>query len=105
MSVIEEKINNLAKSKFRSSFHLRKYMRTSNHIERLNTELKRRSKVIGIFPNADSLNRLMGAVLMERNESFKEKKRLFYKPTYNEFESHVGALRARAKEQQQLMAA
>ena len=85
--------------------HLRKYMRTSNHIERLNTELKRRSKVIGIFPNTDSLNRLMGAVLMERNESFKEKKRLFYKPTYNEFESHVGALRARAKEQQQLMAA
>ena len=85
--------------------HLRKYMRTSNHIERLNTELKRRSRVIGIFPNTDSLNRLMGAVLMERNESFKEKKRLFYKPTYNEFESHVGALRARAKEQQQLMAA
>ena len=31
--------------------YLRKYFRTSNHIERLNRELKRRSKVIGVFPN------------------------------------------------------
>ena len=42
--------------------------RASNQIERLNKELKRRSKVIGIFPNEDSLVRLMGAVLMERND-------------------------------------
>ena len=45
--------------------HLRRYFRTSNHIERLNKELKRQSKVIGIFPNEASLLRLMGAVLME----------------------------------------
>ena len=33
----------------------RKYFRTSNHIERLNRELKRWSNVIGIFPDEDSL--------------------------------------------------
>jgi len=48
--------------------YLHKYLRTSNQIERLNKELKRRSKVIGVFPNEDSLMRLMGAVLLERNE-------------------------------------
>jgi transposase-like protein len=50
--------------------YLRKYYRTSNHIERLNKELKRRSKVIGIFPNEDSIMRIMGAVLIEMNEQF-----------------------------------
>ena len=48
--------------------HLRRYFRTSNHIERLNKELKRRSRVIGIFPNLTSLLRLMGSVLIERND-------------------------------------
>lgn len=48
--------------------YLHKYVRTSNQIERLNKELKRRSNVIGIFPTEESLLRLMGAVLMERNE-------------------------------------
>ena len=38
---------------------LRKYFRTSNHIERVNRELKRRSNVIGIFPKEDSLLRLI----------------------------------------------
>ena len=46
--------------------YLRKYFRTSNHIERLNKELKRRSSVIGIFPNGSSLLRLMGSVLLRR---------------------------------------
>ena len=49
-------------------YGLRKYYRTSNHIERLNKELKRRSKAIGIFPNEASLMRIMGSVLIERNE-------------------------------------
>ena len=48
---------------------LRRYYRTSNHIERLNKELKRRSKVIGIFPNEDSVLRLMGSVLIERHDA------------------------------------
>ena len=48
---------------------LRRYYRTSNHIERLNKELQRRSKAIGIFPNEDSLLRLMGSVLIELNDA------------------------------------
>lgn len=51
------------------SKHLRRFFRTSNHIERLNKELKRRSNIIGVFTNVDSVIRLMGAVLMERNDS------------------------------------
>ena len=62
---------------------LRKYFRTSNHIERLNKELKRRSKVIGVFPNCESLIRLMGAVLQERDEKIQSDSRpMFTNKTY-----------------------
>jgi len=43
----------------------RKRLRTSNGIERLNEELRRRERVIRIFPNETSMIRLMGSVLME----------------------------------------
>ena len=56
---------------------MRKYFRTSNHIERLNRELKRRSNVIGVFPNEQSLLRLMGSVLIERNELIQTYKAIF----------------------------
>lgn len=49
--------------------YLYKHFRTSNQIECLNKEFKRRSKVIGVLPNEESLMRLMGAVLLERNEA------------------------------------
>ena len=61
---------------------LRKYFRTSNHIERLNKELKRRSNVIGIFPNEGSLLRLIGAVLIERNEVIQLQPVAFSRKTY-----------------------
>lgn len=62
---------------FELPVHLRRYYRTSNHIERLNKELKRRSRVIGIFPNSESLLRLMGSVLMEYNETLQNTKAVF----------------------------
>ena len=58
---------------------MRKYFRTSNHIERLNRELKRRSNVIGVFSNEQSLLRLMGSVLIERNEILQTGKAVFSK--------------------------
>ena len=86
---------------------LRKFFRTSNHIERLNKELKRRSKVIGIFPNEASLLRLMGAVLEERNEVIQNGKAIFSETTYNSLlKSTVPAkLVLAAQEQQRLLAA
>lgn len=47
---------------------LRRSLRTSNALERLNEELKRRSHVIRIFPNAPSLLRLMGTVTMDYSD-------------------------------------
>lgn len=44
--------------------YLHKFFRTFNQIERLNKELKRCSKVIGIFPNETSLMRLVRKVLI-----------------------------------------
>lgn len=63
--------------------YLRKYLRTSNPIERVNKELKRRSNVIGIFPNDDSIIRLMGAVLLEYNDEISKTRRIFREETYN----------------------
>lgn len=51
-----------------SPISIRRRVRTSNYLGRLNKEIKRRSKVIGIFPNVSSAIRLMGAFLMEENE-------------------------------------
>lgn len=43
----------------------RRRLHSTNLMERLMEELKRRTRVVGIFPDGDSLNRLAGAVLME----------------------------------------
>lgn len=53
---------------------IRRFLRTNNHLERLNGELKRRSTAIRIFPNTQSLLRLMGSVLMEWNNDPKRRK-------------------------------
>jgi len=39
-------------------------------VERLNEEIRRRERVIRIFPNDDSAIRLLGAVLIERDEDW-----------------------------------
>jgi len=43
-------------------------MRTSNAIERVNQELKRRTRVASLFPNEDFLLRLISALLSEISE-------------------------------------
>ena len=61
---------------------IQRYYRTSNHIERLNRELKRRSKVIGVFPNETSLVRLMGSVLIELNENRQTGRKIYSEKSY-----------------------
>lgn len=58
---------------------IRPPLRTSNHLERENGELERRSSVIRIFPNVASVNRLMGAVLMERHDVMSTRRAFFSK--------------------------
>jgi transposase-like protein len=53
---------------------LRRRLRTSNMIERLNTEIKRRIRVATLFPNEDSLLRLVSAILMEISEEWETEK-------------------------------
>lgn len=48
----------------------RKRLRTTNMVERLNEEVRRRERVIRIFPNEFSAHRLIGAVLMEIDEKW-----------------------------------
>ena len=62
----------------------RKRMRTTNSIERLNEELRRRERVIRIFPNDESLIRLMGALLMEHHEKWMTGKKYYTMDRYIE---------------------
>jgi transposase-like protein len=45
-------------------------IRTANLLERLNREVKRRTRVVGIFPNEDACLRLVSAFLMEKSEAW-----------------------------------
>ncbi len=48
----------------------RKSIRTSNSLERVNKEIRRRTKVIGVFPNEASCLRLVSALLIEISEDW-----------------------------------
>jgi transposase-like protein len=54
-----------------------KRLRTTNGVERLNQEVRRRERVIRIFPNEASVIRLMGALLMEQDEKWQTGRKYF----------------------------
>jgi putative transposase len=62
--------------------HYRRRLRTTNGVERLNEEIRRRERVIRIFPNREAAVRLLGALLLEQDEAWTTGHRYFDMTAY-----------------------
>jgi len=63
----------------------RQRLRTTNSVERLNEEVRRRERVIRIFPNRESVVRLIGALMMELDEKWATERKFFDMAEYFEW--------------------
>ena len=69
------------------SFHKNLWpkLHSTNSLERLNKEVKRRTAVVGICPNEDAITRLVGAIPMEQNDEWAVSRRYMPLETLAEF--------------------
>jgi len=74
----------------------RRRLRTTNMMERLNEEIRRRERVIRVFPNDASALRMVGALLAEISEAWQEK--LYFDMTeYHEWVAELKSAKERTK--------
>ncbi len=59
-------------------------LHSSNPLERLNKEIKRRTHVVGIFPNEKAILRLVGALMLEQNDEWAVTRRYMTLDTIDE---------------------
>ena len=79
-------------------------LRTTNTLERLNRELKRRSDVVQVFPDGKSVLRLMGAVALEYSDRENSRERIFSEKNFSMIRNDISkTLSNIAKEQLQLL--
>jgi putative transposase len=60
---------------------------STNLMERPNKEMKWRADVVGIFPNKDSIIRLIGAVLFEQNDDWQSQHRYMMVKAFNQIDA------------------
>ena len=59
-------------------------LHSSNPLERLNKEIKRRTHVVGIFPNENAILRLVGALMLEQKDEWAVTRRYMTLDTIDE---------------------
>lgn len=67
-------------------------LHSTNPLERLNKEVKRRADVVGIFPNEQSIIRLIGAILLEQNDEWQLQSRYMQVEAMAELNTQLNAV-------------